>query len=44
MNIVTGGEERTPVELNMTIMAAVDAFSDGAGERDDMALVILRAS
>ena len=42
VDIVTGGEERTPVELNMAIMAAVDAFSRGVSERDDMALVILR--
>jgi len=43
MDIVTAGETRRTVELNRSIMASVDAFSRGARERDDMALVTLRA-
>ena len=43
VDIVTAGEERKPVDLNRAIMASVDAFSHGAGERDDMALMTLRA-
>jgi sigma-B regulation protein RsbU (phosphoserine phosphatase) len=35
-------ENRTPIRLNSDITEAVDAFSSGAAQHDDMALVILR--
>jgi sigma-B regulation protein RsbU (phosphoserine phosphatase) len=41
--IVKASEKRTPVELSVEITEVVDAFSYGAQQRDDMALVVLRA-
>lgn len=39
---VKASESRMPVKLSANITEAVDAFSYEAGQRDDMALVILR--
>jgi phosphoserine phosphatase RsbU/P len=43
VRIVKASEKRTPIKLTVEIMDAVDAFSHGTEQRDDMALVVLRA-
>ena len=40
---VKASESRIPVQLTDSITVAVDTFSYGAEQRDDMALVVLRA-
>jgi sigma-B regulation protein RsbU (phosphoserine phosphatase) len=43
VRIVKASEHRTAIQLSVDIAEAVDAFSDGAEQRDDMALVVFRA-
>jgi phosphoserine phosphatase RsbU/P len=43
VRIVKASEHRTAIQLSADITEAVDTFSDGAEQRDDMALVVFRA-
>jgi phosphoserine phosphatase RsbU/P len=40
---VMASEDRTAIELNAEILEAVDAFASESKQRDDMALIVLRA-
>jgi serine phosphatase RsbU (regulator of sigma subunit) len=42
LRTVEAAENRTPIKLSSEIVEAVDAFSCGVAQHDDLALVILR--